>query len=58
MIISDEQLEQMQIIQFTNVDSNCQKTSVHSDRSNARPIQPRNGRDVYLCTPDDFGPDP
>jgi len=57
MVIGWEQLQQMKRILFTNVDSQCRLTSVHSGHSVARPIQKSNGRDVYICTPDDFGPD-
>jgi carbonic anhydrase len=58
MIISFDQLEQMKRIQFTNVDSNCKRTSVEFAHSVARPIQNTNYRPVWKCTPANFGPDP
>lgn len=57
MVIGSEQLIQLKRILFTNVDASCRPTSVHWKGSVARPIQKSNGRDIYLCTPDDFGPD-
>lgn len=49
MIISVGQLEQLQRIMFTHVDSNCQKTSVHNaEQSVARPIQ-RRVNEVQNC---------
>lgn len=58
MKISLDQLDQMKLILFTNVNKFCKKTSIHYDQSVARPIQPTNKRKVYRCTEDDFGPDP
>ena len=61
MNISLAQLEQWKTIQFTNIDAQtCTSTSVHSERSVARPIkrpQPRD-RIVSRCTIADYGPDP
>jgi carbonic anhydrase len=57
MIISPLQLEQLKLILFTNVDIDCQKTSVHNLRSVARPIRQSNSRSVAHCTADNFGPD-
>lgn len=58
MIISFQQLEQLKRILFTHVDANCHKTSLHYNQSVARPIRPMDGRPVWRCTEDDFGPDP
>lgn len=58
MIVSFGQLEQMKELLFTNVNNRCQKTSVHSDHTVARPIHPTLDRKVWKCTPADFGPDP
>jgi Eukaryotic-type carbonic anhydrase len=59
MTASAAQLEQWRTIQFTNVHPNtCRPTSVDNDRSVARPLQKPNNRDVWQCTPSDFGPDP
>lgn len=58
MTISFGQLKQLKIILFTNVDSDCKKTSVHFNQSVARPIRNTNGRAVWKCTPANFGPDP
>ena len=57
MVISLEQLEQLKNILFTNVDGNCQKTSVQYKHSVARPIQLTRNRPVTKCTSLDFGPD-
>jgi carbonic anhydrase len=59
MFMSLEQLEQWRRLQFTNVDVNCQSTSVHSGRSVARPISPPAAdRQVTRCTRENFLPDP
>jgi Eukaryotic-type carbonic anhydrase len=59
MLMSLEQLEQWRRLQFTNVDAQCQSTSVHSDRSVARPISPPAAdRKVTHCTMANFLPDP
>lgn len=43
MLISFEQLQQIKRLLFTHVDSNCHKTSVHTEeQSVARPVQPLN----------------
>jgi carbonic anhydrase len=57
MNISLQQLEQIKTMIFTNVDGNCQKTSVHYEESVARPIQKTNGRAVWKCTSSNFGHD-
>jgi carbonic anhydrase len=57
MIISLDQLEQLKIILFTNVDQNCKRTGVQHRRSVARPIQSGNNRPVWKCTSAEFGPD-
>jgi len=57
MVISTAQLEQMKQILFTNVDSNCQRTSVQYGHSVARPIRSLNNRPVSKCSDADFGPD-
>lgn len=57
MRISQEQLDQMKMILFNHVDSDCKATSVHFNGSVARPIQETAGRQVWQCTPDDFAPD-
>jgi len=58
MTIGLEQLKQLKHILFTNVNSSCQKTSVHNnDHSVARPIRLTNNRPVSKCTATDFGPD-
>lgn len=57
MIISVDQLEQLKRILFTNVDSNCKKTSVQFGRSVARPVRQVNNRAVWKCTSANFGPD-
>lgn len=57
MVISIAQLDQLKRILFTNVDSNCRKTSVQFRHSVARPTQPNNNRAVSICTSNDFGPD-
>jgi carbonic anhydrase len=57
MVIGFEQLEQMKRIISTNVDENCRRTSVHHKQSVARPIRPSNGRPIWRCTAEDFGPD-
>jgi carbonic anhydrase len=59
MAASAAQLDQWRTIQFSNVHPNtCRPTSVDYDRSVARPLQKPNNRDVWQCTPSDFGPDP
>lgn len=58
MIISYDQLEEMKLMLFTNVDGNCEPTSVHYNHSVARPIQELGDRPVWQCKPSDFGPDP
>ena len=58
MKLSRRQLEQMKTILFANVDETCRETSVHYQRSVARPIQETGGnRDVWHCTRDNFLPD-
>jgi hypothetical protein len=57
MDMSFDQLEQLKRIQFNHVDSNCTRTSVHFEESNARPIQDSWGRPVRRCTSEDFLPD-
>jgi len=54
MQLSFQQLEQLKRIQFSHVDSDCNKPSVHYRESNARPIQDSFGRPVWRCTPNDF----
>jgi carbonic anhydrase len=58
MIIDFKQLEQMKTILFKNYDSNCRKSSVHSEHSVARPIRPTGRRPVSKCTSNDFVKDP
>jgi len=57
MIISPEQLDQMKVILFTHVNSQCQPTSTHFGESVARPIQESAGRQIWRCTREDFPPD-
>jgi carbonic anhydrase len=57
MIMSFDQLDQLKMILFTNVDANCKKTSVQSGLSVARPIRKTNNRPVWKCTATNFGPD-
>lgn len=57
MMISIAQLEQLKNILFTNVDENCQKTSVQYEHSVARPTRLTHNRPVAKCTAMDFGPD-
>lgn len=57
MSISFEQLDKLKDILFNHVDQSCRRTSIHYDESVARPIQETKERPVYLCTPQDFGPD-
>lgn len=57
MLISPRQLDQMKMILFNHVDSNCRRTGVHFDGSVARPIQETGNRQVWRCTRDDFIPD-
>lgn len=54
MVISKAQLVKLKRILFTNVDPDCEKTSVHFDESVARPIQDTAGRPVGRCTRLDF----
>ena len=50
VIISLEQLAQAKRLLFTHRDSNCQRTSVHNrDQSVARPIYPRDTREIQNC---------
>jgi len=57
MIIGTDQLERMKRVLFTHVDTECRRTSVHSEQSVARPIQDSAGRPVWKCRRSDFGPD-
>jgi len=54
MQVGFSQLEQMKIILFQHVSPTCEKTSVHSNRSVARPIQDSFGRPVWRCTDKNF----
>ena len=54
MQIGISQLEQMKRLLFQHVSSTCEKTSVHSGQSVARPIQDTFGRPVWRCTDSDF----
>lgn len=54
MLISPEQLLQMQILLFNHVDKKCRLTSNHYEGSVARPIQDANRRPIYQCTCRDF----
>jgi carbonic anhydrase len=58
MQMSFLQLQQLKRIQFDYVDPNCNRTSVHFQGSNARPIQDTFGRAVWHCTPANFVADP
>ena len=54
-IISPKQLAQLKRILFSHVDSNCNPTSVHNrQESVARPLYPRDGREIQACTSGDF----
>ena len=54
MLISPEQLLQMQTLLFNHVDNKCRLTSNHFEGSVARPIQDASRRPVYQCTCRDF----
>ena len=54
MQIGLSQLEQMKRLLFQHVSPTCEKTSVHSGQSVARPIQDTFGRPVWRCTSSDF----
>lgn len=58
MTISFVQLDQLKRLLFTNVDYNCERTTVQFLQSVARPIQKSNNRPVWRCTAKEFGPDP
>jgi Eukaryotic-type carbonic anhydrase len=58
MTISFKQLDRMRNFLFNHVDPYCRRTSTQFDHSVARPLQESADRDVWRCTPDDFGPDP
>lgn len=55
MIISFSQLNQIKRILFTHVNQDCQPTSVHNaDQSVARPIYPRDTREIQDCSVGSF----
>ena len=59
MIISRDQLRQMEILLFTHVDANCRPTSVHNrDMKVTRPIYPKGeDREIQRCKEGDFESD-
>jgi carbonic anhydrase len=57
MAVHRRQVEQLQRLIFTHVSPDCEKTSVHSEGSVARPIQDSFRRPVWQCTSLDFPAD-
>ena len=53
-LISKDQLVQMENLLFGHIDGRCRRTSIHSNGSVARPIQPNKGRAVHKCMCRDY----
>mmetsp|Transcript_8820 Transcript_8820/g.11722 ORF Transcript_8820/g.11722 Transcript_8820/m.11722 type:complete len:347 (-) Transcript_8820:207-1247(-) len=54
MQLSGKQIDRLETVLFDNVDEDCNPTSVHYNRSVARPIQQHVSARVWQCTCKDF----